>query len=85
MDDLTPNTWGEIVAILTIVGVALAAIDWRIRLHIDNRLHTVRDQLREEIQKATQPIRPGYRNNGESLADVAHELRRVKSHLGIED
>lgn len=85
MDDLTPNTWGEIVAILTIVGVALAAIDWRIRLHIDDRLHTVREQLREEIQKATQPIRPGYRNRGESLADVAHELRRVKSHLGIED
>lgn len=83
MSDWTPDTWGEIVAILAVVTGALKLLDWRIRGHIDNRLLDVRDQLRKDIEKATRPISPGYRNGGESLADLAHEIRRLRDHLGI--
>ena len=38
----------------------------------------------EKIQEYTQPIQPGYRNGGESLADVSHNLQRLMDHIGIE-
>ena len=83
--DWTPNGWGDVLAILGVASVVLAVVDWRIRMHIDKRLLTVRDQLRDDIEKHTRQIKAGYRNNGESLADIAHELRRVRAHLGMED
>lgn len=85
MSDWTPDTWAELVAVLAVITIALKVLDWRVRSHIDDRLHTVRDQLRHDIERATQPIRPGYRNGGESLADLAHEIRRLRDHLGIEE
>lgn len=45
---------------------------------------TIKQIVRDELTAFTRPIQPGYRNGGESLADVAHELRRIHKHLGIE-
>lgn len=63
----------EIVALLTAFGLLFASLRW-----------TVRQIVRDELTAFTKPIQPGYRNGGESLADVAHELRRIHKHLGIE-
>lgn len=63
---------GGILAILT--GL-VAALMWY-----------VRSVVRDEIHKATQSIQPGYRNGGESLADVAHMVKRIADRLdAIED
>ena len=83
--DWTPDTWGEVLAVLGVGAILLKLFDWRIRLHIDDRLLTVRDQLREDIERHTQPIKPGYRNGGSSLSDVAHRLERLEQHLRIEE
>lgn len=72
--DFTVNTWGEVVAVLTVVGLMLAALDWRIR-------ETVKSQVRD----ATRPIQPGYRNHGESLADVAHLVRKIADKVGLDE
>lgn len=83
--DWTPNGWGDVLAVLGVLALALKVFDWRVRSHIDNRLHDVRDQLAADIEKHTKQIRAGYRNNGESLADIAHELKRLRTHLGMEE
>ena len=59
------------------IGTGLAMLYGALRL-------TVKQIVRDELTAFTQPIQPGYRNGGESLADVAHELRRIHKHLGIE-
>lgn len=69
----------EVVAliggILTILGIFVAAIMWYVRVVV-----------RDEVIKATKPIQPGYRNGGESLADVAHIVKRIADRLdAIED
>lgn len=69
----------EVVAliggILTILGISVTAIMWYVRVVV-----------RDEVIKATKPIQPGYRNGGESLADVAHIVRRIADRLdAIED
>jgi len=37
----------------------------------------IRNVVRDEIKKATMPIQPGYRNAGESLADLAQKVDRI--------
>jgi hypothetical protein len=68
----------EIIAIvggiLTIMGVLVAALMWYVRVVV-----------RDEVMKATKPIQPGYRNHGESLADVAHIVKRIADKIGLED
>ena len=85
MSDWTPDTWGEIVAVLAVLTAVVKVLDWRIRSHIDSRLADVRELLKHDIEQATKPIRPGYRNGGESLADLAHQMKRIQAHLGIEE
>lgn len=65
---------GLTVGVLTIIGVLLAGLTWVVR-HI----------VREEIHKATQPIQPGYRNGGESLADVAALVRKIADKVGLDE
>lgn len=43
----------------------------------------VRVVVRDEVGKATRPIQPGYRNGGESLADVAHTVKRIADRLDL--
>ena len=60
--------------VLVILGTVVGALIWYVRLVV-----------RDEVSKATQPIQPGYRNGGESLADVAHMVKRIAAHVGLED
>ena len=48
-------------------------------------MQSVAKDLKEDIQKMTQPIQPGYRNGGESLSDLAHEIRRVAKAMGVDE
>jgi hypothetical protein len=45
----------------------------------------VRNVVREEIAKATKSIQPGYRNHGQSLADVAVKVDKLMEHIGMVD
>lgn len=58
------------------IGTGLAMLYGALRL-------TVKQIVRDELAAFTRPIQPGYRNGGESLADVAHELRRLQQHVGL--
>ena len=42
----------------------------------------IRNVVRDEIKKATMPIQPGYRNGGESLADLAQKIDQVIARMG---
>ena len=60
--------------ILTILAVIVGSLMWYVRIVV-----------RDEVRKATQPIQPGYRNGGESLADVAHTVKRIAEKIGLTD
>ena len=59
--------------ILTILTVVIGGLMWYVRIVV-----------RDEVRKATQPIQPGYRNGGDSLADVADTVRRIAEKIGLE-
>lgn len=61
---------GLAVAFLTILGVILTGLVWLIRAVV-----------RQELERWTKPIQPGYRNGGESLADIAHKLDELTKRL----
>lgn len=70
---MAPSEWiGVVVGALAIVSGVLAGLSWLIR-----------SVVRDELTKATRPIQPGYRNGGESLADVAHIVKRIADRLEI--
>ena len=72
---MSPNEWvALIVGLLAIISGILAGFSWMTRAIV-----------RDELNKATKPIQPGYRNGGESLADVAHTVRRIAEKIGLED
>ena len=60
--------------ILGIFVITVGALMWYVRVVV-----------RDEVSKATKPIQPGYRNGGESLADIAHTVRRIADKIGLED
>lgn len=72
---MSPNEWiALVVGIITIITGVLAGFLWLTRVVV-----------RDELTKATRPIQPGYRNGGESLADVADTVRRIAKHVGLEE
>jgi hypothetical protein len=72
---VSPSEWvGLVVGVIAIITGILAGFSW-----------VTRAIVRDELTKATQPIQPGYRNGGESLADVAHAVRRIAEKIGLDD
>ena len=72
---MEPTEWiGLIVGLIAIISAILAGFMW-----------ITRAIVRDELTKATQPIQPGYRNGGESLADVAANVKRIIKHLSMEE
>ena len=72
---MSPNEWvALIVGLLAIISGILAGFSWMTRAIV-----------RDELNKATKPIQPGYRNGGESLADVAHTVKRIAEKIGLDD
>ena len=74
-DQMSPNDWVALIGgVLGITVVIVGSLMWYIRVIV-----------RDEVLKATRPIQPGYRNGGESLADVAETVRRIAKQVGIDD
>lgn len=72
---MEPTDWISLVGgILGIFVIVVGALMWYVRVVV-----------RDEVSKATKPIQPGYRNGGESLADVAHIVRRIADNIGLEE
>lgn len=70
---MTPNDWVALIGgVLGITVVIVGALMWYVRIVV-----------RDEVIKATRPIQPGYRNGGESLADVAHIVKRIADRLEV--
>lgn len=70
---MTPNDWVALIGgVLVITATVIGGLMWYVRVVV-----------RDEVLKATQPIQPGYRNGGESLADVAHIVKRIADRLEI--
>tara|TARA_R110002126_G_scaffold48343_2_gene134692 strand:- start:1170 stop:1376 length:207 start_codon:yes stop_codon:yes gene_type:complete len=61
---------GIVLVFLTITSLILGGLMWFIR--------TV---VRQELEKCTRTIQPGYRNGGESLADIAHKLDEISRRI----
>ena len=80
--DPSNNGWdiGDVAAILGFVVLAVGAFYGFARWFSS----VIRKIVSEEIQIRTQPIQPGYRNGGQSLADVAAKVDLLVSHLGLE-
>ena len=70
---MEPNdTVALIGGVLAIIVTLVGGLMWYVRVIV-----------RDEVGKATQPIQPGYRNGGESLADIAHTVKRIADRLDI--
>ena len=61
---------GISVGILTALALLLTGLFWLIR-----------SVVRQEIERYTRTIQPGYRNGGNSLADIAAKIDELASRL----
>jgi hypothetical protein len=64
------DTVGIVATVLGILALMGTGLVWLIR-----------NVVRDEIKKATMPIQPGYRNGGESLADLAQKVDRLIARM----
>lgn len=64
------DTVGIVATCLGILALMSTGLVWLIR-----------NVVRDEIKKATMPIQPGYRNGGESLADLAQKIDQVIARM----
>jgi hypothetical protein len=72
---------GELVAFI----IAISAIIRYIALWARKMLRSeIQDVMEISMKHYTQPIQPGYRNGGESLADLAHLMKRMALHVGLD-
>ena len=71
---MSPNDWvGLVGGVLGILVIAIGGLMWYVRVVV-----------RDEVGKATKPIQPGYRNGGQSLADIADTVSRIAEKIGLE-
>jgi uncharacterized protein YbjQ (UPF0145 family) len=61
---------GVAVGVITILAAILTGLFWLIR-----------SVVRQEIERYTKTIQPGYRNGGSSLADIAAKIDDLASRL----
>lgn len=72
---MSPNDWVALIGgVLGITVVIVGSLMWYVRVVV-----------RDEVSKATKPIQPGYRNGGESLADISDMVKRIAKQVGLED
>lgn len=61
---------GLVLVFLTIISLIMGGLMWFIRTIV-----------RQELEKWTKPIQPGYRNGGQSLADISAKLDDLSRRL----
>lgn len=72
---MSPNEWVALaVGVIAIITGFFAGFSWLTRAIV-----------RDELSKATRPIQPGYRNGGQSLADIADTVKRIADKIGLEN
>ena len=72
---MSPNeVVGLVGGTLGIVVILVSVLLWHVRV-----------MVRDEVAKATKPIQPGYRNGGQSLADIADTVKRIADKIGLEN
>ena len=72
---MSPNDWVALIGgVLGITVVIVGSLMWYVRVVV-----------RDEVSKATKPIQPGYRNGGESLADISDMVKRIAKQVGLEE
>ena len=87
--DPNSNGW-DITDLASILGLlvavcAVVASIWKLfQLAAEKFAREVREIVKDEIAMATLPIQPGYRNGGESLADLAHAVRCIAAKQGVD-
>lgn len=67
---------GLVILIGTIVGAVSRIASKKMKQQAD----AMESRLLAALTEATQPIQPGYRNGGESLADVAADTKTLKAN-----
>lgn len=68
------RSWAQfLVEVVAVVGLVVA-----FRKRSDRRLT---ERIKELVETRTEPIQPGYRNGGESLGDIAAEVRTVRDEV----
>ena len=86
--DPNANGW-DITDLASILGLvlgicAVVASIWKLfQLAAEKFAREVREIVKDEIATATLPIQPGYRNGGESLADLAHAVKAIAAKQGV--
>ena len=71
---MSPNEWiAAAVGVIAILTGLIAGFSW-----------VTRAIVRDELAKATKPIQPGYRNGGQSLADIADTVARIAKKIDLQ-
>jgi len=86
--DPNSNGW-DITDLASILGLlvavcAVVASIWKLfQMAAEKFAREVREIVKDEIATATLSIQPGYRNGGESLADLAHAVKAIAAKQGV--
>lgn len=67
---------GEIIAVVFFVAWVRKRADAKTEKRTTRGRSEMEARLIEKLEQRTQPIQPQYRNDGESLADIANEVKR---------
>jgi hypothetical protein len=73
---------GEIIAVVFFVAWVRKRADKKTSKEQQEQRADMEARLIETLIQRTQPIQPKYRNDGESLADIANEVKRIKEVQG---
>jgi len=77
-----PNSKGKAVDFGDVVGLVATSLA-ALAIMGTGLVWLIRNVVRDEIKKATQPIQPGFRNGGDSLSDVSSKVDRIIEKLGL--
>jgi len=77
-----PNLKGKAVDFGDVVGLVATSLA-ALAIMGTGLVWLIRNVVRDEIKKATQPIQPGFRNGGDSLSDVSSKVDRIIEKLGV--
>ena len=77
-----PNSKGKAVDFGDVVGLVATSLA-ALAIMGTGLVWLIRNVVRDEIKKATLTIQPGFRNGGESLADVAAKVDLISAKLGL--
>lgn len=87
--DPNGNGWditdlASILGLILTVAAVFAVVRRMIQAAASKFAREVQEIVRDELDRYTKPIQPGYRNGGESLADIAATVKQLAKAAGLE-